>query len=107
MQRRKFLTNASILGGSMLLAPSILSAQRNNDTLISVLGPIKPDELGITLIHEHVMADFIGAAQTGTHRYDTNAVFEKALPHLIELKKAGCKTFIDCTPVYLGSALDK
>ena len=102
MKRRKFLQNTSVLVGSVLMAPPVLSAQKKTDQLISVLGPIKPEALGITLIHEHVMADFIGAAETGTHRYDANKVFEKALPYLIELKKAGCSTFIDCTPVYLG-----
>ena len=32
---------------------------------MGVLGPIREKDLGLTLIHEHVMADFIGAAQTG------------------------------------------
>ena len=47
------------------------------------------------MIHEHVMADFIGAAETGTHRYEPDKIVEKALPYLLELKKAGCRTFID------------
>jgi predicted metal-dependent phosphotriesterase family hydrolase len=102
MRRREFLLDASVLASSMLLAPSVLSAQRKSDQLVSVLGPIAPEKLGITLIHEHVMADFAGAAETGTHRYDADKVFEKALPYLIKLKEAGCNTFIDCTPVYLG-----
>jgi phosphotriesterase-related protein len=101
MYRRKFLRNASMLAGSMIIAPSVL-AKGKEYSLMSVLGPIKPEELGITLIHEHVMADFIGAAETGTHRYDPDKVIEKVLPYLLELKKAGCSTLIDCTPVYLG-----
>ncbi len=102
MKRRRFLRSASMLAGSMLVVPSVLQAQKRNNQLVSVLGPIEPKDLGITLIHEHVMADFIGAAETGTQRYDANQVVEKALPYLMELKKAGCKTFIDCTPIYLG-----
>ncbi len=101
MYRRKFLRNASMLAGSMIIVPSVLAKEKEY-SLMSVLGPIKPDELGITLVHEHVMADFIGAAETGTHRYQPDKVVEKALPYLLELKKAGCRTLIDCTPVYLG-----
>jgi phosphotriesterase-related protein len=101
MYRRKFLRDASTLMGSIMIMPSVLAKQKDYP-LMSVLGPIKPDELGITLIHEHVMADFIGAAETGTHRYRPDKVVEKALPYLLELKKAGCRTLIDCTPVYLG-----
>ncbi len=101
MHRRKFLQDASMLAGSMMIAPSVLAKEKEY-SLISVLGPITPEELGITLIHEHVMADFIGAAETGTHRYQPDKIVEKALPYLLELKKAGCRTLIDCTPVYLG-----
>jgi predicted metal-dependent phosphotriesterase family hydrolase len=102
MKRLILRHHALVLVHLILLIPTILFAQEKRDQLISVLGPIKSEELGVTLIHEHVMADFIGAARTGTHRYDSNKVFEKALPHLLALKKAGCTTFVDCTPVYLG-----
>ena len=101
MYRRKFLRNASLLASSVIILPTVLAKEREY-SLMSVLGPIKPDELGITLVHEHVMADFIGAAETGAHRYQLDKVVEKALPYLLALKKAGCRTLIDCTPVYLG-----
>ena len=101
MKRRKFLRDASTLAGAMVMGPAVL-ANENEYSLMSVLGPIKPGELGITLIHEHVMADFIGAAETGTHRYQPDKIVEKALPYLVALRKAGCRTLIDCTPVYLG-----
>ena len=102
MKRRTFLKDTTLLAGSMFIAPSVLFAQKRSCELMSVLGPVKPEDLVVTLMHEHVMVDFIGAAETGTHRYDPDKVFEKALPYLVELKKAGCSTFIDCTPVYLG-----
>jgi phosphotriesterase-related protein len=102
IMERLSLRLASVPVYLMFLLPSVLFAQKQNDDLPSVLGPIKLDEIGITLIHEHIMADFIGAAETGKHRYDSNKVFEKVLPFLVELKKAGCATFIDCTPIYFG-----
>lgn len=83
-----------------ILLSTFLNAQQKK--WVSVLGSVKEENLGIILIHEHVMADFIGAAQTGKHRYDSNEVFQKVLPYLIDLKKAGCNTFIDCTPAYFG-----
>ena len=90
------------MAGSILVAPAAFAAAAKENHWMGVLGPIKSKDLGITLIHEHVMADFIGAAETGTDRYDVDNVVEKALPYLLDLKKAGCKTFVDCTPVFLG-----
>jgi predicted metal-dependent phosphotriesterase family hydrolase len=48
------------------------------------------------------MVDFIGAAQTGKHRYKADEVFQTALPFLQDVQKRGCKTFVDCTPAYVG-----
>ena len=36
----------------------------------TVQGPIAAADLGVTLMHEHVMVDFAGADQAGPHRYD-------------------------------------
>ncbi|MPY89046.1 MAG: phosphotriesterase [Luteitalea sp.] len=68
----------------------------------SVLGPIAPDRLGLTLMHEHVLVDFIGAGQVSASRYDADAVFTRALPHLQQLRTRGGATLVECTPAYLG-----
>lgn len=68
----------------------------------TVTGPVSADALGMTLMHEHVLVDFIGAAQVSRSRYDTNAVFEVVLPHLQQLLNVGCRTLVECTPAYLG-----
>lgn len=91
-----------MLTSATLVGPSMMAAQKSKPQWMGVLGLVDGEALGVTLIHEHIMADFIGAAKTGTHRYDRDKVVEKALPYLRQLKSAGCKTFIDCTPVYLG-----
>lgn len=101
MKRRTFIQHTSLIATGTVLANKNLFAQ-SQPQIMGVLGPIKPGDLGTTLMHEHVMADFIGAAQTGQHRYKVDDVVAKALPYLLEIKKAGCKTFVDCTPVYLG-----
>ena len=47
MYRRKFLQNASMLAGSMIIVPSVLAKEKEY-SLMSMLGPIKPTELGMT-----------------------------------------------------------
>jgi phosphotriesterase-related protein len=58
--------------------------------------------MGVTLPHEHVLVDFIGADKAGRDRYDPEEVFRVALPRLKELKEKGCATLLECTPAYLG-----
>jgi phosphotriesterase-related protein len=68
----------------------------------SVQCPIPAPELGITLVHEHVMVDFAGADQVNPDRYDAEEVFHTALPHLQRLRELGGRTLVECTPAYLG-----
>ena len=68
----------------------------------TVLGPIEPQVLGPTLVHEHVMCDFIGADQTGPHRWERGQVVQRMAPYLHDLVKRGIRGFVDCTPMYLG-----
>jgi phosphotriesterase-related protein len=70
--------------------------------IMTVNGPVQSDRMGITLTHEHILVDFIGADSITKSRYDQAAVVKKALPYLKEIKKLGCQTFIECTPAYLG-----
>lgn len=78
------------------------SCQNDQGSIMTVKGPISVSKMGITLEHEHLLVDFIGADNTGAHRWDKKAVAERALPFLQQLKEAGCQTFFDCTPAYLG-----
>lgn len=72
------------------------------EKLITVSGEIPIEETGITLIHEHIMVDWIGADSTGYHRWDRSEVVERVLPFLKEAQEQGVNTFFDCTPAYLG-----
>ena len=56
----------------------------------------------MTLMHEHVLVDFIGADQVSPNRYDADEAFEKVLPHLQQVKRLGCDTLVECTPAFLG-----
>lgn len=72
------------------------------DFIMTVNGPEDPDKMGITLSHEHILVDFIGADSTGYFRWNRDSVIEKTLPLVLKAKEAGVKTFIECTPAYLG-----
>ncbi len=76
----------------------------SNETgkVMTVAGPISVDELGKTLAHEHVLVDFVGAEETGYHRWGRNEVIQKTLPYLIEVKEMGYDSLFECTPAYLG-----
>lgn len=70
--------------------------------MMTVKGPVPSSELGKTLIHEHILVDFIGADKISGHRWEKNEVFPVVLPFLKEIKNDGIKTIIECTPAYLG-----
>ena len=100
MNRRNFLvtTGAGVLAISKLTRTSV----PQDGQAMTVLGPIAPTQLGRTLVHEHIMVDFIGADAIRPGRYDPEDVFLKALPQLRRVKSAGCSTLVDCTPAYIG-----
>jgi phosphotriesterase-related protein len=71
-------------------------------TLRSVRGALDGAAVGTTLVHEHVLVDFGGARVASRARYDAEEVFRTALPQLLELRRRGCQTLVECTPAYLG-----
>jgi len=74
----------------------------SGDYVMTVNGPVSPALMGKTLEHEHILVDFIGADKTGYFRWDKNKVIEKALPFVLDAKKNGVRTIVECTPAYLG-----
>ena len=70
--------------------------------ILTISGEISPEEMGLTLIHEHILVDFIGADSTGYHRWDKDSVVQRVLPFLEEIKARGVNTLVECTPSYLG-----
>src|SRR5680860_486790 len=80
----------------------LFSCNTKESKIITVTGDIPASAIGKTLHHEHLLVDFIGADSTGYHRWDKNEVVEKVLPYLLEIRKLGYKTLVECTPAYLG-----
>jgi predicted metal-dependent phosphotriesterase family hydrolase len=102
ISRRQFITNNLTMAAGACLAPALPGLWKDEEMVMTVNGLIPASALGFTLVHEHVMVDFVGAAQTGRHRYNADEVFNTALPFLQDVQKKGCKTFVDCTPAYVG-----
>lgn len=70
--------------------------------IMTVNGPVSAREMGITLVHEHILVDFIGADSINDSRWNRSEVIKKSLPFLKQIKELGCKSFVECTPAYLG-----
>jgi predicted metal-dependent phosphotriesterase family hydrolase len=108
MNRREFLVALAVSGTKVAPTvkhgkqPSSLTSFTAPGTVDSVRGPISVDALGVTLVHEHVLVDFIGADRVSPARYDRDQAFAKALPHLERIYELGCRTLVECTPAYIG-----
>ena len=112
MNRRDFIKTltAGIASAGMLssLDVSVLGAQikkaamQDNYYIQTVSGTIKPSQLGMTLIHEHIIVDFIGADKVSKDRYNADEVFEVMLPYLKEIRSLGVTGFAECTPMFLA-----
>jgi phosphotriesterase-related protein len=102
LNRRKFITGSAIAGAGLYLFPNVLLANVHKEIVMTVNGPISPADMKFALIHEHILADFIGAEGYSKNRYRADEVFDRALPFLQDIKSKGCVTFIDCSPAYLG-----
>lgn len=97
MTRREWLVAAA----GIVAGPAGLRGQQAA-VVNAVTGPIAAGRLGLTLMHEHVLVDFIGAAGVSPSRYDADRAFEAVLPHLKHARSLGCETLVECTPAYLG-----
>jgi phosphotriesterase-related protein len=84
------------------VASPALAGQPGGRRIETVVGSIDPAQLGLTLMHEHVLVDFIGAAEVSPSRYDPDAAFKRALPYLQQARTLGAATLVECTPAYLG-----
>ena len=81
---------------------SVPFLSRPTPTVNMVTGPIPVSKMGLTLIHEHILVDFIGADKISSERWERAKVVAKMLPYLQNLKRLGVKTLVECTPAYLG-----
>ncbi|NRB47617.1 MAG: phosphotriesterase [Saprospiraceae bacterium] len=96
MHRRTFLTTAT-LGSLSFAVPISFSHQ-----IMTVNGPIHAHKMGVTLPHEHITTDYIGAELVQQPQYDREGAVAGILPYLLELKALGGTTLFEGTPQYVG-----
>ena len=102
MQRRAFLKSCLATTALSPWAGQVAACSRHAPSIMTVNGPIAPEQMRITLPHEHVLVDFVGAADVSPDRYDPDDVFWTALPYVEQFRELGGQTLIECTPAYLG-----
>jgi predicted metal-dependent phosphotriesterase family hydrolase len=93
---------AFLLSCTFVVAAACTPQQEDHDHVVTVNGWLDAPEMSITLPHEHVLVDFIGADSVTAGRYNQDSAYNKILPYVIDFKNAGGKTIVECTPAYLG-----
>jgi len=72
-------------------------------TIMTVTGPVSPDRLGITLMHEHFTFAYPGwFADDSLTPYNRDAAEAVCLKVLDDVKKLGVKTIVDATAADVG-----
>jgi len=104
MNRRAFLRR--LAGVSLAAAVSACASRPGADEpwLMTVKGKLPARDLGLTLTHEHALANFQPYEEwlRAPRRYDRQEVVRKVLPHLQRIAALGCRSFVDVTAVGLG-----
>ncbi|HEX2173449.1 MAG TPA: phosphotriesterase-related protein [Dehalococcoidia bacterium] len=68
----------------------------------TVTGPIPVEELGRTLMHEHVLIAWPGWELDSAYRFDREAALQRAIEALSEIKSLGVDSLVDPCPMELG-----
>jgi phosphotriesterase-related protein len=71
-------------------------------TVQTVLGPVPLDELGRTLVHEHIFIAPPGSLLDRTLAFDRSAVIDRGVAAIEKLKSHNVRTMIDPCPIELG-----
>jgi phosphotriesterase-related protein len=77
-------------------------SKTNEGIIMTVNGPVPSGKIGVSLIHEHILVDFIGADSINDGRWESPEVFKRSMPFLKQVRDLGCCSFFECTPAYLG-----
>jgi phosphotriesterase-related protein len=68
---------------------------------MTVLGPVTPENMGVCLVHEHILSRFgVNPLEPGT--YDNQSALTEVIPYLQYIKELDCQTIVDCTAAYFG-----
>lgn len=107
MNRRSFLQTIPAAAATLALVSCGREVQKDvsrDRQVMTVRGPIPASEMGMTLTHEHLLANFQPYDEWAQDplTYDVDEVVEVVLPYLDRLYDLGCRTFVDATAAFLG-----
>ncbi len=71
-------------------------------TVHTVQGPVDADDLGVTLVHEHVRFRDEAVAEQWPGRYDDAAELAAAVEHVGAARERGVRTIVDPTAMFGG-----
>ncbi|MEJ7654260.1 MAG: hypothetical protein WKH64_13525 [Chloroflexia bacterium] len=74
-------------------------------TIIRTLqGDVPPEDLGLTLMHEHLVVDVRLPQERPSDGYeeDLESIIAPMLGHLRRVRETGVRTIVDCTPTNVG-----
>ncbi len=98
-ETKKFMTARISLFILLILTGCAIQPK---EKIITVTGTISPSEMGMTLEHEHILVDSTRGENNEPEAYTQEEAIEKVVPFLKEIQQRGIKTFVECTPIYLG-----
>src|SRR5687768_16511219 len=75
---------------------------RSMPTIQSATGPIDTNDLGFTLMHEHIRVGWGPMFQQYPELFDRKAELARAVDRLKQARAAGVNTVVDLTPIDLG-----
>lgn len=64
----------------------------------AVCGPVSSDEIGTTLMHEHIQFGYAGWYANTVSRYDRKGVLSTTLKAMADIQACGVRTYVDATP---------
>src|SRR5688572_18832572 len=71
-------------------------------SIMTTAGPLDADAAGLILPHEHIFTDLRGPDKPGYGEADPADVIRVMKPLLLEAKKAGVDTLVECTTIGVG-----
>jgi phosphotriesterase-related protein len=83
-------------------APAATDGREMSMNVMSVAGPVKAEDLGRTLVHEHVVITMPGEELDPAYGPDRREVVAMATDQLQKLKDHGVSSLVDPCPIELG-----
>jgi len=104
MRRREFLVGTALAAAAASSNSGLMASPAAGSRVMTVTSWIPAHQMGLTLAHEHALANFAGyeAWTRQPHPYDISQVVEVVLPRLLRLRQFGVGTFVDATATFLG-----